>query len=211
MLTPGTYFITGTDTNVGKTFVSVQLLKKLASLGLSTIALKPIASGCLPTPHGLVNDDALALQQAATVSLPYTAVNPYAFEPPIAPHIAAAQAGVALSVENLIETLTPILNTKAEVKLIEGAGGWLLPLNAQETLADYVTSIQAQVILVVDLKLGCLNHALLTAEAIQQRGLTLAGWVANSVSEIMPHYEENLRFLSEKLGPPLFIQPHVAR
>ncbi len=211
MLTPDIYFITGTDTNVGKTFISQILLNRCQNAGLSTLALKPIASGCAQTPNGLVNDDAIALQRAATIPLPYESVNPYAFEPPIAPHIAAAQAGVSFTVNALIQTLTPILNTKADIKLIEGAGGWLLPLNAEETFADVITQLNAKVILVVNMKLGCLNHALLTAEAIHNRGLTLTGWVANSVNEKMPYYEENLATLSKILQPPLFIQEHVSR
>lgn len=193
---PNCYFVTGTDTGVGKTFVSLQLLKHFAKQGLSTIALKPIASGCEPSPQGLVNEDALALQNAASIQLPYAEVNPFAFLPPIAPHIAAKEAGLRLSVAKLRATLTPILNTPADITLIEGAGGWLLPLNETETLADYVEAIHPKIILVVKMQLGCLNHALLTAQDIKNRGLSLAGWVANTINEPMPYLADNIAFLS---------------
>jgi dethiobiotin synthetase len=192
-----TYFITGTDTGVGKTFVSLQLLHYFKKQGVSTLALKPIASGCEQTPQGLVNEDALALQAAASIKLPYHHVNPFAFLPPIAPHIAANQVGVTLSVAALTQTLTPILQTQADIKLIEGAGGWLLPLNKMETLADYIETLNVKIILVVKMQLGCLNHALLTAKEIKNRGLTLAGWVANTINEPMPYLNENIETLSE--------------
>ncbi|HEU5281618.1 MAG TPA: dethiobiotin synthase [Gammaproteobacteria bacterium] len=192
-----TYFVTGTDTGVGKTFVSLQLLHYFKKQGLSTLALKPIASGCEETANGLMNEDALALQAAASIKLPYHHVNPFAFLPPIAPHIAANQVGVTLSVAALTQTLTPILQTQADIKLIEGAGGWLLPLNKMETLADYIETLNVKIILVVKMQLGCLNHALLTAKEIKNRGLTLAGWVANTINEPMPYLNENIETLSE--------------
>lgn len=199
-----TYFVTGTDTGVGKTFVSLQLLRYFEKQGLSTLALKPIASGCETTPNGLVNEDALALQAAANIKLPYHEVNPFAFLPPIAPHIAAKQTSVHLSVSTLTQTLTPILQTPADIKLIEGAGGWLLPLNETETLADYIETLNANIILVVKMQLGCLNHALLTAKNIQDRALSLAGWVANTIGEPMPHLNENIETLSKHFNmPPL--------
>lgn len=207
MLTnPETYFITGTDTGVGKTFISLQLLRHFKKHGLSTLALKPIASGCEETPQGLRNEDALALQAAASIKLAYHQINPFAFLPPIAPHIAANQVGVNLSVATLTQTLTPILQTPADIKLIEGAGGWLLPLNKTETLADYIETLNIKIILVVKMQLGCLNHALLTAKNITDRGLTLAGWVANTIAEPMPYLENNIETLSEhfKIAPLSF-------
>jgi dethiobiotin synthetase len=201
-----TYFVTGTDTEVGKTFITLQLLRYFEKQGVSTLALKPIASGCEETAKGLVNKDALALQAAASIKLPYHHINPFAFLPPIAPHIAAKQAGVNLSAATLTQTLTPILQTPANIKLIEGAGGWLLPLNETETLADYVETLNVKIILVVKMQLGCLNHALLTAKNIQDRGLTLAGWVANTIGEPMPCLKNNIETLSEhfKIAPLSF-------
>lgn len=190
------YFITGTDTGVGKTHVSLKLLAYFNKQGLSTLALKPIASGCTQTVNGLVNEDALALQNAASIKLPYQHINPYAFLPPIAPHLAAEEIGKKLSVASLALTLTSTLHTPADITLIEGAGGWLLPLNQTETFADYVELIHAKIILVVKMQLGCLNHALLTVQNIKSRGLTLAGWVANTHDCPMPRLAENIKTLT---------------
>ncbi|SHI15660.1 dethiobiotin synthase [Ferrimonas marina] len=205
------YFVTGTDTDVGKTLVSTALLK--ASQGL-TLGLKPIAAGCEPTPQGLRNADALSLQGASRMSLAYEQLNPIALAPPIAPHIAATQAGEVLSVARLEDWLTPMLPQLAQCDLclVEGAGGWRLPLNEQETLPDWVKLHDWPVILVVGMKLGCLNHALLTLEAIQADGLTLAGWVANRVDPDMAYYQENLETLRQRMPAPLLAEiPHLTK
>lgn len=193
------YFVTGTDTDVGKTFMSLKLLADAGAAGLKTVAMKPVASGCVLQNGRLVNDDALQLQAAASVALPYEHVNPFAFEPAIAPHLASP---TPLSVSGIVSALQPALSTPADIYLIEGAGGWLCPLNDTETLADLAVALDCEIILVVKMQLGCLNHALLTAEAIRQRGLTLAGWIPNTIGNPMPYLNENIAFLTKKLGKP---------
>jgi dethiobiotin synthetase len=196
------FFIAGTDTDVGKTFVSVALLKAAADRQLTTAALKPVAAGCESTPEGLFNSDALALQQAITADIAYELINPVALKDPIAPHIAAAQEGKRLSVDQLVNASQPVLEGTQEFTLVEGAGGWRVPLNPKETLADMVKALDIPVILVVGMRLGCLNHALLTAEAIRNDGLQLVAWVANQIDEDMPVFDENLATLAHRLEAP---------
>ncbi|OZY60116.1 dethiobiotin synthase [Pseudomonas lundensis] len=196
------YFITGTDTDVGKTTVAAGLLQAARAAGLSTAAGKPVASGCEATPEGLRNADALALMAQCTVALSYEEINPVAFEPAIAPHIAAREAGVALTVQALLKPMQRILNQQADFTLIEGAGGWRVPLSAQDSLSDVARGLGLPVILVVGVRLGCISHALLTAEAIAQDGLQLAGWVANIIDPKTSRLEENLATLAERLPAP---------
>ena len=196
------FFIAGTDTEVGKTFVSQALLAAAAGAGLSTAALKPIAAGCEPSPAGLRNEDALALQQAMSTPLTYPEINPIALEPGIAPHIAAAQVGCQLSASALVDHCLPVLASAVDFVLVEGAGGWRVPLNGEETLADTARLLGLPVILVVGLRLGCINHGLLTAEAIRNDGLRVAGWVANQVAPEMPVVAENIATLSHYLQAP---------
>src|SRR5262249_50518062 len=148
-------FITGTDTNVGKTYVSTGLLKAFNQLGYSTLGLKPIASGCDWIDGKLRNSDALALQQASSLKLDYEQINPFAFEPPIAPHIAGNKLGLRLDVKNLTDALQPTLELNADIQIIEGAGGWHVPLNDRESMADLVKHLNLPVILIVGIKLGC--------------------------------------------------------
>ena len=196
------FFIAGTDTDVGKTLVATGLLAAAKAKGLSTLAMKPLAAGCHPTADGLRNDDALKLQQAMTLELPYDQVNPVALEPAIAPHIAAEQAGRRLLVSQLAGYCRGVLMQQADFALIEGAGGWRVPLNRVETLAGLAKELNLPVILVVGIKLGCINHALLTVEAIARDGLTLVGWVANPMEEDMDCYEENLASLASLIRAP---------
>lgn len=196
------FFITGTDTDVGKTLVATALLHGANQQGLSTLALKPIAAGCDMTEQGLRNSDALLLQQTMSLTLPYEQINPIALEPAIAPHIAAAQAGRRLLVSQLVGYCRGALMQPADVAIIEGAGGWRVPLNNRETMAGLVKELNLPVILVVGMKLGCINHALLTAEAIANDGLPLAGWVANQVDGDMPCYAENINTLKSLLRAP---------
>lgn len=199
-----TFFVTGTDTGVGKTLVSAALLHAAKAAGLRTIAMKPVASGCEETPDGLRNEDALALQAAMTESLPYDQINPIALEPAIAPHIAAVQAGRQLSAQRLVGLCRGLQMRPADMMLIEGAGGWRVPLNDRETYARVPRELAIPVILVVPLQLGCINHALLSAEAIRADGLELAGWVANRIgSEPMAVEPENLQYLRMHMGAPL--------
>lgn len=196
------FFITGTDTNVGKTRVAISLLKKLNAQGYSTVGLKPLSSGCYKTNEGLRNQDATALQQAASIKLPYEWVNPLAFEPNIAPHLAAQEVNVRLSVASLFEACEPALNLDPDVLIIEGAGGFLCPLNERETMADFSRKLSFPVILVVGMRLGCLNHSLLTCHSIHMHGLQSAGWVAHSPKEKMPYLEENISSLKKLIAIP---------
>ncbi|MBI6951157.1 dethiobiotin synthase [Pseudomonas sp. CCOS 191] len=196
------YFIAGTDTDVGKTTIAAGLLHAAMQSGLSTLAAKPVASGCMVTPRGLRNSDALALIDESSVKLPYESVNPFAFEPAIAPHVAAHEAGVVLSVPVLRDAMQQVLAQHADFTLIEGAGGWRVPLSDHANLSDLAIALKLPVILVVGVRLGCINHALLSAEAIARDGLQLAGWVANIVDPRTSRLEENLSSLAERLPAP---------
>ncbi|MCV4265501.1 dethiobiotin synthase [Pseudomonas capsici] len=196
------YFITGTDTDAGKTTVAAGLLHAARLSGLSTAAGKPVASGSVITPQGLRNADALALQTECSLELGYDDINPFTFEPAIAPHLAAREAGVSLTVNALLQPMRRLLERNADFTLIEGAGGWRVPLADQSNLSDLAMGLGLPVILVVGVRLGCINHALLTAEAIAQDGLQLAGWVANIVDPKTSRLEENLATLSERLPAP---------
>lgn len=196
------FFIAGTDTDVGKTTVAAGLLHAARLAGLSTAAVKPIASGCVMTPDGLRNSDALALLGECSLALDYAQVNPFAFAPAIAPHIAAREAGVALTAERLADAVRPVLDCAADFTLVEGAGGWRVPLNAEQYLSALPVSLDLPVILVVGVRLGCINHAVLTAEAIARDGLPLAGWVANIIDPATSRLEENLATLAELLPAP---------
>ena len=196
------FFVTGTDTDVGKTFITSALLGLARGRGLRCIGMKPIAAGCRLEAGRLRNDDALALISASATTLDYETINPIALAPRIAPHIAAAQAGRTLRATDLTAHCRAVMAQDVDLLLIEGAGGWLVPINGTETLADVCLELQAEVILVVGMKLGCLNHALLTAAAIEQAGLHLAGWIANSVREAMPLLDENVDTLRARLRAP---------
>ncbi|MCL7946059.1 dethiobiotin synthase [Marinobacter sp. ATCH36] len=197
------YFVTGTDTGVGKTIVSAAILEAAAALGKRTLAMKPVASGCDETPDGLRNEDALILMKAMSESLGYDQINPVALKPAIAPHVAAAHAGRTITAERLVGFCRGLQMRPADLLLVEGAGGWRVPLNDRETYAAVPGALQMPVILVVPLKLGCINHALLTAEAIRRDGLTVAGWVANRpVQEAMDCEQETLEYLVNHLSAP---------
>jgi len=196
------FFITGTDTDAGKTSIAAGLLCAAKQQQRSTLAMKPVASGCEMTAQGLRNSDALALIAQSTILRPYAEVNPYAFAPAIAPHIAAQEAGVELSVADLYRTAQLILQQQADFTLIEGAGGWRVPISATEFLSDFAIALQLPVILVVGVKLGCINHALLTAQAILSDGLELAGWVANVVDPNCARLAENLTTLQQLMPVP---------
>lgn len=195
-----TYFVTGTDTEVGKTAVSCALLEAAKRVGRSTAAVKPVAAGCDSEGR---NEDALALQQSISMSLPYAQINPVALQPAIAPHIAAEQAGRRLQADRLAGLCRGVMGLGADLVLIEGAGGWRVPLGPRETFADIAINLQVDVILVVAMRLGCINHALLTAEAISRDGLRLAGWVANQPGPEMSCHRENLDTLRRWLPAPL--------
>jgi len=207
---PTPFFVTGTDTEVGKTFIAAALLDAARSRGLSCAALKPVAAGCQWIDGEFVNDDARILMQASGAGLDYPTVNPIALEPAIAPHIAAMDAGVELSATALARHCRDVLDEGFDFAVVEGAGGWLAPLNADETLADVCTGIGARPVLVVGLKLGCLNHAMLTAGAITRAGADLAGWIGNSPGTEMPRHDENVATLRARLDAPcLGVVPHL--
>ena len=204
------FFVTGTDTGVGKTFISSALLRLARGRGLRCIGMKPIAAGCRLDAGLLRSDDALALISASATTLDYETINPVALAPPIAPHVAAAQAGLALRAGDLAAHCRTVVSQDVDMVLIEGAGGWRVPINDTETLADVCIDLQAAVILVVGMKLGCLNHALLTATAVDQAGLDLAGWIANSVTGAMPCLDENVNTLRTRLQAPcLGVVPYL--
>lgn len=195
------WFVTGTDTGVGKTRAAVGLLGALARRGLTVAGMKPIASGSSLTVDGLRNDDALALAAASTVRVRYADVNPYAFAPAIAPHIAAAEEGRIIELP-VLERAYERLALIAEAVVIEGAGGWLTSIGESRTLAEFAAMVDAQVILVVGLKLGCINHALLTERAIRAAGVSLAGWVGSAIDPAFERAQENRAALRERIGAP---------
>ncbi len=197
------FFVTGTDTDVGKTTIAAGLLRAARLAGLSTAAVKPLASGCEAGADGLRNSDALALLAECSLPLSYAEVNPFAFAPAIAPHLAAREAGVSNSRwRRWPRPCRPVLAQQADFTLVEGAGGWRVPLDGQATLADLPVALDLPVILVVGVRLGCINHAVLTAEAIARDGLRLAGWVANVLDPQTSRLDDNLRTLTERLVAP---------
>tara|TARA_B110000503_G_scaffold104677_1_gene156211 strand:+ start:75054 stop:75728 length:675 start_codon:yes stop_codon:yes gene_type:complete len=195
-----TWFVAGTDTGVGKTAVSCGLLAAAAQSGLRTAAVKPVAAGCDENGQ---NEDALSLQAAMTETLDYSQVNPVALNAAVAPHIAAGLEGKRMQANRLAGLCRGVMLGGADFVLIEGAGGWRVPINARETLADLAMALQVGVILVVGMRLGCINHALLTAEAIRRDGLQLAAWVANQPGPRMEYHQENLDTLRQLLPAPL--------
>ncbi len=199
------WFVTGTDTDVGKTYVSVRLLEALAAAGRRVVGMKPVASGAQWQDGRLVNADALALMQAASVKMPYEWVNPFVFGPPIAPHLAAAQAGVEIELGR-VEVCFRQLSAHADCVVVEGAGGWRVPLNQDEDMASLAGRLGLPVLMVVGLRLGCINHACLTAESIRHSGLRFGGWIANTPSDGVDEAEQIVATLTDRLAlPPLAV------
>lgn len=195
-------FVTGTDTEVGKTFVATALVRSLVAAGYRIGVMKPVAAGAESTPEGLRNSDALALMAAANVHAPYEKVNPYCLDLPASPHIAAAKAGIRIELAPIVRTFEQLAND-CDLMVVEGAGGWLAPLSDTETQADLAAALGLPAILVVGLRLGCLNHAQLTARAIEARGVRLAGWVGNYLSTHFEHAAENIATLEARIDAPL--------
>ena len=195
-------FVTGTDTGVGKTLISSALLHYYRERGVKAAGYKPVAAGCEVTDAGLRNDDAMQLHANSMAGLRYEDINPVALLPPIAPSIAARQMGQTVSVANL-SAGADSLSQGLQRLVIEGAGGWKVPLNDKETFDALAVKQQAAVILVVGLRLGCINHGLLTADAIVASGLQLVGWVANVIDPDMPFVEENILELRQRIQAPL--------
>jgi dethiobiotin synthetase len=207
-LTPRGLFITGTDTGVGKTLVTAALLRALAGLGMRVLAMKPVAAGAELRDGIWVNEDVALLRAAAEVDVPADLINPYLFREAVAPHIAAERKGVRIELPRIVDAFERLCG-QADWVLVEGVGGFLVPLGPQQDMADLAMALGLPVVLVVGMRLGCLNHALLSAEAIQRRGLTLAGWVANRIDPDMAAYDESLASLAERLPAPLLAEfPH---
>ena len=200
------FFITGTDTDVGKTFCASALLYLAQQRGLSCLGLKPVAAGCEDehsTEAGeLRNTDALSLMQYSSIKLPYEQVNPVALSRFLSPHLAAELENQQLTVTRLMQGCKTGLETSAQLTLVEGAGGWYVPINSQETLAEFAAELGAPVILVIGLQLGCINHSLLTVEAIERSGLKLAAWIGNTIDPSMEEKDRNIATLSERLNAP---------
>ena len=193
------FFITGTDTAVGKTLISCALLHGFAAQGKRVVGMKPVAAGYDDNDQ---HEDAVLLRAAGNVLASKGQINPYCFSLPAAPHLAAQFVGVSINLERIATTYSELVRV-ADVVIVEGVGGLLVPLNAKQDSADLVLLLDLPVILVVGMRLGCLNHALLTVEAIAARGLKLAGWVANAVDANMPMLDENVAALQQRISAPL--------
>jgi dethiobiotin synthetase len=205
----GALFITGTDTGVGKTVVACALVRALRAAGATVAVMKPIASGASRTPQGLRNEDAVLLMAAAGTAATYAEVNPYCFEPPISPHIAAEDAKIEIDISTIAQRYRS-LAAGADWIVVEGAGGWLAPIGGGQCMADIALALSLPVLLVVGLKLGCLNHAQLTRQSIAARGAAFAGWVANAVDPAMLAVAANLRTLERSWRePPLAVLAHA--
>lgn len=205
------FFITGTDTSVGKTHLSIALVHALRNKGKRVAVMKPVASGASYDSGELRNDDAQGLLDASGLDIPYELVNPYVFEAPVAPHLAAKENNIDISIPYILDAYIQ-LTAHADALVVEGAGGWLVPLSVaannlpSTTIAQLVKQLKLPVILVVGMRLGCLNHALLTVQAIQQSKVKLHGWIANSLEEEMPRYSENIETLTALISEPLLAE-----
>ena len=195
------YFITGTDTDVGKTYIASALVQHFCQQGLQAVGMKPVAAGAELVDGRLLNSDVTELIKAGNVDADLALINPYVFAPAIAPHIAAEQAGIRVLLDNIQQSFD-VLQTKADVVVVEGAGGFRVPINRQETMADLAVKLNLPVILVVGVRLGCINHALMTAGSIRAAGLNLVGWVANRIDPNMPAIEENIATLKALIKAP---------
>ncbi len=200
-------FITGTDTGVGKTWVSLGLMRALKDLGLSVGGMKPVATGSRVTTAGLRNRDAERISAEATERFPYALVNPYAFAPAIAPHIAAKEAGTVIALDRIVSAHDG-LTARVACVVVEGVGGWRVPLNDHQGIADLALALGHPIVLVVGLKLGCISHSLLTAGAIAADGARLAGWVANQLDPNYERVDETMETLRQRLSGPCF--GHIA-
>lgn len=196
-------FITGTDTGVGKTYVTVRLMRELQGLGACVVGMKPVATGAFREGGRLVNEDALALQHAGSVVVPYEWINPFVFEPPVSPHIAARLAGQEIDLARISEVFGRLAES-ADLVLVEGVGGWQVPLGEDLYLSGMARALDLPVVLVVGLRLGCLNHALLTSAAIEAEGVGYAGWIANCVDSEFLCATENIETLKRVLPAPFW-------
>ncbi len=194
------FFVTGTDTGAGKTWSTLVLMHYFKQQGLSVVGMKPVAAGCEWIDEQLKNEDALLLQQHSSIELAYEEINPYAFEAPVSPHLAGVKNPVQFEV--LLQAYNKLKN-KADVVIVEGAGGWLVPLNNENDIADFAVALDVPVIVVVAIRLGCINHARLTVQSIQQSKVNCAGWLAVCIDPDMDKQTENIETLKQKLDIPL--------
>ena len=202
-------FVTGTDTGVGKTVVACALVRAFRAEGARVAVMKPVASGARSTPVGLRNADALALIEATGAPAAYADVNPYCFEPAVSPHIAAKEAGIEVDTST-IRRKFDALAAGVDWVVVEGAGGWFAPINGHQTMADLAWALSVPALMVVGLKLGCLNHAQLTRLGVESQGVHLAGWIASAIDPGMMRVEDNLTALERLLGEPaLAVVPHL--
>ena len=195
------FFVTGTDTGVGKTLVTAALLRRLRESGVTVAGMKPVAAGAVPGPEGPANEDALLLQSESSTRHPYSIVNPWLFAPAIAPHIAAADAGVTIDTDRIARA-HDVLRASADVVFAEGAGGFLVPLDARRSFAELPGLLGMEILLVVGLRLGCLNHAFLTRDAIAARGYRLTGWIGNCIDPAFARSKANIATLTEGIASP---------
>ncbi len=194
------YFITGTDTGIGKTWATVALMRYFKQQGHAVIGMKPVAAGCERVQGQLKNEDALLLQQNASVQLEYDEINPYAFEMPVSPHLASQ--GEQVEFDCILQSFTK-LKDKADVLLVEGAGGWFAPLNNDSDIADLAKALKIPVIMVVGIRLGCINHARLSFVAMQASGVSCAGWIAMCLDQNMAMRDENIETIKKQTSAPL--------
>ncbi|MDP3589026.1 MAG: dethiobiotin synthase [Methylobacter sp.] len=194
------YFITGTDTNVGKTWATIALMRYFKNQGKSVAGMKPVASGCVIQDGQLKNEDALLIQENASLPIDYDLINPYAYELPVSPHIAGVKKPVKFG--QLIDKFE-LLKTLADVVVVEGAGGWYTPLNEQESNSDLAIVLALPVIMVVAIRLGCINHARLTYQAIKQSGVNCAGWIAACTDPELLSRDENINTIKATVDAPL--------
>ena len=202
------FFITGTDTSVGKTLVTTGLIRLFSEDGIKVAGMKPIASGCEVTEQGLRNEDAIMIMQESNIDLDYELINPYAYEPPISPHFAASECDQEIKLDHIVDKFTAI-SAQADLVIVEGVGGWQVPLGDDLNMSDLAEKLNLPVILVVGLRLGCINHALLTADAIRQKGLSLIACVASQVDPEYRRRDETLETLEKRLGIPVQLIPQI--
>jgi len=195
-------FVSGTDTGIGKTRATLALLEAFKSRGLTVAGMKPIASGCEERKSVLTNQDALAIQSCSSGQIEYADINPYAFAPPIAPHIAAARAGITVDPLAIQDSFHKLAKTYDRI-VMEGVGGWRVPLSMDYSTVDLVNSLHLPVVLVVALRLGCINHALLSFECMQNDAVTVAGWIANRLDPDYGETAETIQFLEQHIQAPL--------
>lgn len=195
-------FITGTDTGIGKTWVAAGVIRLLKEQGLHVLGMKPVATGARLTEEGWVNDDALCLRQHSSEMLDYTTINPWVFEPAVSPHIAAAEAGCSLDVNRIAEACWALAE-KTDFLVVEGVGGWEVPLNPHQSVADLAVRLGFPVILVVGIRLGCINHGVLTARAIARCPVYCAGWIANLIDPLLAYPDRNVETLKSLIECPM--------